>query len=95
MGVHGLHTILVDRVISYRPMNAPANSSLSMKTVHKSVLLWHSAEQMFTLVTDVARYSEFLPWCHQARVVEVTPEGQKPSGGGERLQIPASAAEQE
>jgi len=27
--------------------------------------------------------------------VEVTPEGQKPSGGGERLQIPASAAEQE
>ena len=27
--------------------------------------------------------------------VEVTPEGQKPSGGGERLQIPATAAEQE
>jgi len=46
-----------------------------MKTVHKSVLLWHSAEQMFTLVTDVARYSEFLPWCHQARVVELTPDG--------------------
>ena len=46
-----------------------------MKTVHKSVLLWHSAEQMFALVTDVARYSEFLPWCHQARVVELTPDG--------------------
>jgi ribosome-associated toxin RatA of RatAB toxin-antitoxin module len=75
MGVHGLHTILVDRVISYPPMNAPANSPLSMKTVHKSVLLWHSAEQMFALVTDVPRYSEFLPWCHQARVLEVTPEG--------------------
>ena len=46
-----------------------------MKTVHKSVLLWHSAEQMFTLVTDVARYSEFLPWCYQTRVLEHTAEG--------------------
>ncbi|MFZ9468748.1 MAG: type II toxin-antitoxin system RatA family toxin, partial [Limnohabitans sp.] len=46
-----------------------------MKTVHKSVLLWHSAEQMFTLVTDVARYSEFLPWCYQARVLENTADG--------------------
>lgn len=46
-----------------------------MKTVHKSVLLWHSAEQMFALVTDVDRYPEFLPWCDTARVVERTPDG--------------------
>ncbi len=42
----------------------------SMKTVHKSVLIWFSAEEMFALVTDVARYHEFLPWCDRARVVE-------------------------
>lgn len=47
----------------------------SMKTVHKSVLIWFSAEEMFALVTDVARYPEFLPWCDRARVVEQTPDG--------------------
>lgn len=41
-----------------------------MKTVHKSVLIWYSAEEMFALVTDVARYPEFLPWCDRASVVE-------------------------
>jgi ribosome-associated toxin RatA of RatAB toxin-antitoxin module len=40
-----------------------------MKTVHKSVLIWYSAPEMFTLVTDVARYPEFLPWCDQASVI--------------------------
>ena len=40
-----------------------------MKTVHKSVLLWYSAEEMFALVTDVARYPAFLPWCDQASVM--------------------------
>ena len=39
-----------------------------MKTVHKSVLIWYSAEEMFDLVTDVARYPEFLPWCDRASV---------------------------
>lgn len=34
-----------------------------MPSVHKSVLLQHSAEQMFALVSDVERYPEFLPWC--------------------------------
>lgn len=41
-----------------------------MKNVHKSVLIWYSAQEMFALVTDVARYPEFLPWCHQGKVVE-------------------------
>ncbi len=40
-----------------------------MKTVHKSVLIWFSAEEMFALVTDVARYPEFLPWCDRASVL--------------------------
>lgn len=43
-----------------------------MKTVHKSVLIWYSAQEMFDLVTDVDRYPEFLPWCDHASVV---PEG--------------------
>ena len=40
-----------------------------MKTVHKSVLLWYSAEEMFALVTDIAHYPAFLPWCDQASVL--------------------------
>lgn len=40
-----------------------------MKNVHKSVLVGHTAEHMFALVTDVARYPEFLPWCDHARVL--------------------------
>lgn len=41
-----------------------------MKTVQKSVLLWYSADEMYALVTDVARYPEFLPWCDRSRVIE-------------------------
>ncbi len=40
-----------------------------MKTVHKSALLWYSAEEIFALVTDVAHYPAFLPWCDQASVL--------------------------
>lgn len=43
-----------------------------MKTVHKSVLIWYSAQEMFDLVTDVDRYPEFLPWCDQAKVLTVS-----------------------
>lgn len=40
-----------------------------MKHVHKSVLIWYSAEEMFSLVTDVPKYPEFLPWCDHGLVV--------------------------
>ena len=46
-----------------------------MKTVHKSVLIWYSAEEMFDLVTDVDRYPEFLPWCDKASAHERTEAG--------------------
>ena len=46
-----------------------------MKTVHKSVLIWYSAAEMFGLVTDVASYPEFLPWCDQASVLEEDARG--------------------
>ena len=46
-----------------------------MKTIHKSVLLWHSAHEMFALVTDVQHYPQFLPWCDRADVLERTADG--------------------
>lgn len=46
-----------------------------MKTVHKSVLIWYSASEMFALVTDVASYPQFLPWCSKASVHEETGQG--------------------
>lgn len=46
-----------------------------MKTVHKSVLIWYSAAEMFTLVTDVASYPQFLPWCTQTSIREETDLG--------------------
>ena len=46
-----------------------------MKTVHKSVLIWYSPEEMYGLVTDVAHYPQFLPWCDQARVLEQSDTG--------------------
>ena len=46
-----------------------------MKTVHKSVLIWYSAEEMFSLVTDVDRYPAFLPWCDQAKLLSQEPDG--------------------
>lgn len=46
-----------------------------MKTVHKSVLIWYSAAEMFALVTDVVSYPQFLPWCDQASVLDETEGG--------------------
>ena len=41
-----------------------------MKTIQKSVLLMHSAHEMFALVTDVPQYPRFLPWCDDGEVLE-------------------------
>ena len=46
-----------------------------MKTIHKSVLIWYSPAEMFALVTDVASYPHFLPWCDRASVEEQTVQG--------------------
>jgi ribosome-associated toxin RatA of RatAB toxin-antitoxin module len=48
-----------------------------MKNVHRSVLIWYSAEEMFGLVTDVPRYPEFLPWCDHASILAPEPGGMK------------------
>ncbi|MFT3665480.1 type II toxin-antitoxin system RatA family toxin [Piscinibacter sp.] len=41
-----------------------------MKHVKKSVLLWYSPHEMYTLVTGIADYPKFLPWCERAEVIE-------------------------
>jgi coenzyme Q-binding protein COQ10 len=43
----------------------------------------YSADQMFALIADVARYPEFLPWCAAARVRSRTP---LPDGAGELME---------
>ena len=40
-----------------------------MKHVKKSVLLWYSPHEMYSLVTDIPSYPQFLPWCERAEVL--------------------------
>lgn len=47
-----------------------------MNRIHKSVLIWYSASQMFDLVSDVASYPKFLPWCDKAQVLGKHADGQ-------------------
>ena len=46
-----------------------------MKTVTKSVLIWYSPQEMYVLVTDVAQYPQFLPWCDHANVLDINAQG--------------------
>lgn len=41
-----------------------------MKTIHKSVLIGYTPQEMFDLVTDIPSYPQFLPWCDSAVVRE-------------------------
>ena len=47
-----------------------ANTLAIVKHVKKSVLLWYSAQEMYALVTAVADYPQFLPWCEKAEILE-------------------------
>ncbi len=46
-----------------------------MKRVAKSVLLWYSPREMYSLVIGVADYPQFLPWCAQAEIVQQHDDG--------------------
>jgi ribosome-associated toxin RatA of RatAB toxin-antitoxin module len=46
-----------------------------MADVQKTVLIRYSAEQMFDLVTDVADYPNFLPWCGGVEVTRADDSG--------------------
>lgn len=52
------------------PCSPTTEAAFCMKTVHKSVLIWYSPEEMFALVTGVEQYPQFLPWCDRAAVLE-------------------------
>ena len=45
-----------------------------MRSVHKSVLVPYSAQQMFDLVERVEDYPKFLPWCGGTRILQRTAE---------------------
>ncbi len=74
MGALPQDAILVSHGLSCRQGNhsrwAQGPCSALMKNVHKSVLIWYSPAEMYALVTDVARYPEFLPWCSHTQVLE-------------------------
>jgi len=42
--------------------------------IDKTALVMHSAERMFHLVNDVARYPEFLPWCARTEIHDQSSE---------------------
>ena len=46
-----------------------------MPTHQETKILPYSAEQMYSLVADVAAYPEFLPWCSAARLRSNVREG--------------------
>jgi ribosome-associated toxin RatA of RatAB toxin-antitoxin module len=46
-----------------------------MKHVRKSVLLWYSPREMYDLVTAVASYPQFLPWCDRAELLHAHEDG--------------------
>lgn len=46
-----------------------------MAKVNKSVLVAHSAQEMFDLVDDIEAYPAFLPWCAGTIVLERAPTG--------------------
>ena len=48
-----------------------------MPTHSETRRLPYSAQQMYDLVADVARYPEFLPWTSAARIRETRQEGDK------------------
>ena len=40
-----------------------------MRQIQRSALVPYSAEQMFDIVNNVARYQEFLPWCESSEIL--------------------------
>src|SRR4029077_4819818 len=52
------------------PSSPPSARSRSMPTHAEQRALAYKPEQLFTLVADIERYPEFLPWCLAARIKE-------------------------
>lgn len=45
-----------------------------MPSFTQSKILPYSAQDIYKLVMDIEKYPEFLPWCKQARIVEIISE---------------------
>ena len=54
-----------------------------MPTHSEKRIVPYSADEMYALIADVARYPEFLPWCAAARVRSTRP---LPDGAGEVME---------
>ena len=50
-----------------------------MRTLTRTALVPFTSQQMFTLVNDIERYPEFLPWC---KASEVLSDNYDPAQGG-------------
>ncbi|MBU6338959.1 MAG: type II toxin-antitoxin system RatA family toxin [Rickettsiales bacterium] len=42
-----------------------------MPSLTEKKILPYSAKQIYSLVMDIEKYPEFLPWCKQAKIIEV------------------------
>ena len=51
------------------------SNSSHLKSIHKSVLIWYSPAEMYALVTAVADYPKFLPWCDHTQVLSTDEAG--------------------
>ena len=46
-----------------------------MGSIDRSALLPYTPEEMFSLVTDIESYPEFLPWCSGSRILSQEEDG--------------------
>ena len=46
-----------------------------MGSIDRSALLPYTPEEMFSLVTDIEAYPEFLPWCSGSRILSQEEDG--------------------
>ena len=46
-----------------------------MATVKKTALVLYSAADMYTLVSDVEAYPQFLPWCRSSHIIQHSEDG--------------------
>ena len=66
---------VVDAFASRHNAAVPGRSgTFSMREVRRHALVPHTPAQMYALVSDVARYPEFVPWCPQTTVHAAGPE---------------------
>ena len=64
---------MISSAINTKCAGLAKQTKAHMPTHSETKLLPYTAQQMYDLVADVAKYPQFLPWCAAARVKGVTP----------------------